>query len=543
MIYLEINREICSLHQDFLDKYDLLGKLDILDRRYSHSEFHPLISFMKNKLADIIIGDLNILEAIQSQYLEIIYNIPSFVNKNHQIEKYPSNVIEEFKEIFYEISKVFIDTYDNFTSQKSSASWGSYKYLKQLGQYVCPYCNANYIHTIQAQVKLKSAGSRAMADLDHFIPKSLYPFFAISIYNLVPSCVYCNQRFKRNYEADFRTFFSPFEKEIENSFQFKFTYRRGSYKSVYEKKKELGIGRRTEQKQHYINLLKKLNSLKSFEEVIKDANRMIKYTKKKKLILIKAYKKVYKQQNDNTTKFQLSKILRKIIKALDIIMYRIKKFAETKDMSILEKEVIALNSRIIGKLNSIKYHFEKYKELEKLGPFGDFTNAIRDSISYVKKYLIDNIATTFSTFLTSDNTDLIDSPKKDVYHSTEDVDFVKICYGESDNYQIEIDCNSSDLMKKRKVYNNVALFQLEEVYNSFIPVINRRFAQSKKISELYLLQLKMQFPQLIPEEQSSNLEEHLRYVMTNKDAKTEVLGKLINELVVPIITKRGIRDF
>lgn len=32
--------------------------------------------------------------------------------------------------------------------------------------------------------------------MDHFYPKSLYPFLALSLYNFIPSCQVCNSRFK-----------------------------------------------------------------------------------------------------------------------------------------------------------------------------------------------------------------------------------------------------------------------------------------------------------------------------------------------------------
>lgn len=33
--------------------------------------------------------------------------------------------------------------------------------------------------------------------LDHFIPQSKYPYFALSLYNLIPSCYSCNSKFKK----------------------------------------------------------------------------------------------------------------------------------------------------------------------------------------------------------------------------------------------------------------------------------------------------------------------------------------------------------
>ncbi len=48
---------------------------------------------------------------------------------------------------------------------------------------VCPYCNRNFVN---------STSDKTMCDLDHFYEKSEYPVLAISFYNLVPVCHYCN---------------------------------------------------------------------------------------------------------------------------------------------------------------------------------------------------------------------------------------------------------------------------------------------------------------------------------------------------------------
>ena len=53
---------------------------------------------------------------------------------------------------------------------------------------VCPYCNRTYIPFISLDDKDK----QIRGQLDHFYPKDKYPYLAVSLYNLVPSCPYCN---------------------------------------------------------------------------------------------------------------------------------------------------------------------------------------------------------------------------------------------------------------------------------------------------------------------------------------------------------------
>lgn len=49
----------------------------------------------------------------------------------------------------------------------------------------CPYCNRNYIYTVNKKGSVKP-------EIDHFYPKSLYPYIAVSYFNLIPSCPTCN---------------------------------------------------------------------------------------------------------------------------------------------------------------------------------------------------------------------------------------------------------------------------------------------------------------------------------------------------------------
>lgn len=58
---------------------------------------------------------------------------------------------------------------------------------------ICPYCGLEYIQTYTGDdIFLRP-------DLDHFYPKTRFPFLATCLYNLIPSGVICNQKHKKNY--------------------------------------------------------------------------------------------------------------------------------------------------------------------------------------------------------------------------------------------------------------------------------------------------------------------------------------------------------
>jgi hypothetical protein len=64
---------------------------------------------------------------------------------------------------------------------------------------VCPYCNENYTYNI---VYKKYPTYRRSFDWDHLYNKDKYPFLAVSYFNLVPSCKFCNF-IKLNQNLDF----------------------------------------------------------------------------------------------------------------------------------------------------------------------------------------------------------------------------------------------------------------------------------------------------------------------------------------------------
>lgn len=80
-----------------------------------------------------------------------------------------------------------------------SDDWSAKEYLTALMNTsgvelrCCPYCNSDLLYAFGFR---RNKIEFARSALDHFYPKSLYPFLAISLCNLVPSCYRCNTTFK-----------------------------------------------------------------------------------------------------------------------------------------------------------------------------------------------------------------------------------------------------------------------------------------------------------------------------------------------------------
>ena len=106
------------------------------------------------------------------------------------------------------------------------------EYIKDLDITVCPYCNRNYIFNFK-----KIDSLEATAQLDHFFDKSTYPYFSVTIFNLVPSCQTCNQRKSKKTDV----IYHPFSESLNDDVKFKlklkdskFYYDKNSLKIVTE---------------------------------------------------------------------------------------------------------------------------------------------------------------------------------------------------------------------------------------------------------------------------------------------------------------------
>ncbi len=105
--------------------------------------------------------------------------------------------------------RILIDIYSKFRNSVSSKN-----YIEKVNVKVCPYCNRNYIFNFKKKKK-----KEATAQLDHFIDKGRYPYLALSMYNLVPSCSVCNQRKSAKDVLD-EPIYNPYDDNIHNHIKF-----------------------------------------------------------------------------------------------------------------------------------------------------------------------------------------------------------------------------------------------------------------------------------------------------------------------------------
>lgn len=97
--------------------------------------------------------------------------------------------------------------------------WDAYAFVFLLGIKVCPYCNQQFVYPVVTS-KGKMRGS-----IDHFLPKSKYPYLSMSIYNWIPCCSNCNSYLKRTFEFSFDDF-NLYDDNLSDYFRYVYDFKR-----------------------------------------------------------------------------------------------------------------------------------------------------------------------------------------------------------------------------------------------------------------------------------------------------------------------------
>lgn len=159
-----------------------------------------LLEHINQNLQNIIDGNASELK----NHINIINS-----NTNHKKVIYqPSGELSKFSKNV--LAKIF--DYKKFRSSKKKSGW----YCRKLNIKACPFCNNQY--TLVAN--RKGIKQDLSFTLDHYFPKSKYPYLAISMYNLIPCCGSCNQK-KSDKNVNLDLDFHPYHSNLNLATYFK----------------------------------------------------------------------------------------------------------------------------------------------------------------------------------------------------------------------------------------------------------------------------------------------------------------------------------
>ena len=110
--------------------------------------------------------------------------------------------------------------YENFRKLKGRGEngWGGNPLMKELLKRVkvCPYCNCDMVYAIELENDGKGKKPVIKSAFDHFLPRWRYPFLALCLYNLIPSCYRCNSQFKQINYRDATYTFHPYLDDVDD---------------------------------------------------------------------------------------------------------------------------------------------------------------------------------------------------------------------------------------------------------------------------------------------------------------------------------------
>lgn len=143
------------------------------------------------------------------EYINLVFALQSNqYNLNHTLSKCRDDISKNLYGYENTFKKYFkyklLDNKLNKTTYRTAI-------LKTIDVKVCPYCNINYT------VEYKDT---TMADLDHFYSQSIYPEYALCLYNFIPSCPVCNRKLKLSRNMTKETHIYPYEDSFEGKARF-----------------------------------------------------------------------------------------------------------------------------------------------------------------------------------------------------------------------------------------------------------------------------------------------------------------------------------
>ncbi|MFP7486472.1 hypothetical protein SFC65_20100 [Priestia filamentosa] len=252
MIKINLNnaQEIKQSHLNNLKK-PIVKTIDEEMLNTTDSHFKELLTFLKSRIDALLCGDKTelreIITVIETNYYiaerkltniisrrsdeidgrrkkEIVKNgLSNYSRNNRLFEHLPSTSYCSTGEFKIEVRKL-IDKWKNYNKtlenifdytafSEAEDGWSAYELVSLLEVNVCPYCNRSYTATLRKESK---DGKKTRPQLDHYYPKSRYPYLSLSFSNLIPSCSVCNSSLKGTIDFFEEEAIHPYEEEFLN---------------------------------------------------------------------------------------------------------------------------------------------------------------------------------------------------------------------------------------------------------------------------------------------------------------------------------------
>lgn len=147
--------------------------------------YHFDVIFADISFADIIFAKPEKLKCLINKIeLRIIEQSKIKYKEIQKKKKFIYDVKDKLKEVF---------KYENKFQEPISKF-----FEKNLETRTCYFCNIHFVN----EYKVSEDNYKNEFTLDHYYDKSNYPYLALSLYNLIPSCYTCNSKLKKTKELN-----------------------------------------------------------------------------------------------------------------------------------------------------------------------------------------------------------------------------------------------------------------------------------------------------------------------------------------------------
>ena len=197
------------------NKHNDCRKKHIIDRLSSilSSEiFCPVQRNYVNEIMEFFVADGLIARA---------GDLKRFARRIDMIYLNGGSIPQPIAKVNYLFGEYNVFDYENFRALKGRGEngWGGIPLMKELLKRVkvCSYCNCDMVYAIELESCGKGKPPLVKSAFDHFLPRCRYPFLALCLYNLIPSCYRCNSQFKQANYTDAMDAFHPYLDDVDDS--------------------------------------------------------------------------------------------------------------------------------------------------------------------------------------------------------------------------------------------------------------------------------------------------------------------------------------
>lgn len=215
MIKIEFNQTLFDKHIEKISE-SITTIIAKLDRSSFQQDTNACLDYILVNLDDILKADV---QELQEQIFHFETNFPESIGSQSWKK-------EDWTELYKVLREdIFEKEYDNWGGR---TIYGAYYFVKELDVKTCPYCNRNYTFIVDEK------DGKLRPEIDHFYPKSIYPFLAMSFHNLIPSCPICNHT-KKDKDSFNLKLMNPYELE-ENTFKFTYMPKNANFSNLESQK-------------------------------------------------------------------------------------------------------------------------------------------------------------------------------------------------------------------------------------------------------------------------------------------------------------------